>query len=404
VRSLIVFAEDQVSREVLMSLMHVPFDEVTESSLRQLIADEVVESRTIEYKELVPDTRDGRKDFLADVSSFANAVGGDLVLGVRESGGRPVALVGLGNRDQIDDEKQRVENLLRDGIDPPLSLVQMKDVLLETGSFCLVLRIPRSWHPPHMVALNGRFYSRNSVGKYPLDVSELRQIFARNETTAERIRRFRAERLAKIVAAETPCPLKGTGRVVVHVIPLSSADPLGPAIDVRDVGQKDPAAMPLLRGGGFNQRYNADGFLNYYDGWGYSQLFRNGAIEGVDAGWLLAAERQQRALPGEEFERQVLGSIRQYMEVQEKRLKLHPPTAALLSLLAVRGFSVLAGPGRLGIPIEVSDVLVPEAVIDAPAYRFPDSAVKPLFDVVWNASGYEGSPNFDIHGDWNPRS
>lgn len=63
---------------------------------------------------------------------------------------------------------------------------------------------------PHMVKLGGtfRFYSRNANGKYPLDVGELRALFAFSETTSERIRSFRQERLSSIVAGETPIVLE----------------------------------------------------------------------------------------------------------------------------------------------------------------------------------------------------
>jgi len=389
-----------------MALAQFALSEITEATLLELIKNEILESRTLEYKERIPDQREARREFLADVSSFANAAGGDLVIGIRERNGRPVDLVGLGDSAQADGERLRVEHLLRDGVDPSLTQVQIHVVPVSAGRFCLVVRVPRSWHPPHMVTVggHGRFYARNAGGKYPLDVAELRQVFARSEGIAERIRRFRAERLARIVAGETPCALKGSGRIVLHVIPLASADPLAGAIDVRNVGDTDPPALGLLRQSGLDWRYNVDGFLNFYNEWGYSQLFRNGAIEGVDAVWLhRAVQHGSQALPSVSFEENILKAIRRYMEVQEKKLHLLPPTVVLLSLLGVRDVSLAVGPGRVGTAFGVDSLLVPEIVIDAPAFSFSDAAVKPVYDVLWNASGYHGSPNFDKHGDWNPR-
>jgi predicted HTH transcriptional regulator len=38
--------------------------------------------KTIEYKEILPDNkRESKKEFLADASSFANTVGGHIILG-----------------------------------------------------------------------------------------------------------------------------------------------------------------------------------------------------------------------------------------------------------------------------------------------------------------------------------
>ena len=39
------------------------------------------------------------------------------------------------------------------------------------------------------------FYSRNSSGKYPLDVSKLRNLFGLQESVIQRIKNFRVERL-----------------------------------------------------------------------------------------------------------------------------------------------------------------------------------------------------------------
>ena len=49
-----------------------------------------------------------------------------------------------------------------------------------------------------------RFYTRNSAGKYQMDVGELRSAFAASELLGERMHRFRTERLSKIIAGETP--------------------------------------------------------------------------------------------------------------------------------------------------------------------------------------------------------
>ena len=49
------------------------FDNINEADLRQLIENNVSEQKTVEYKELLPEnSRESKKEFLADVSSFAN--------------------------------------------------------------------------------------------------------------------------------------------------------------------------------------------------------------------------------------------------------------------------------------------------------------------------------------------
>ena len=93
----------------------------------QLVADKVAESRTLDYKEKLPGQSDGeKKEFLADITSFANASGGDLVFGVAEERdvqnrptGIPKGITGLGMIN-VDARKLRLEAVIRDGIEPRL--------------------------------------------------------------------------------------------------------------------------------------------------------------------------------------------------------------------------------------------------------------------------------------------
>jgi predicted HTH transcriptional regulator len=62
-----------------------PLAEITESDLLGLITNGIAESRTLDYKRSLPGNSDAdKKEFLADVSSFANTAGGDLVFGIDE--------------------------------------------------------------------------------------------------------------------------------------------------------------------------------------------------------------------------------------------------------------------------------------------------------------------------------
>src|SRR5438309_1617191 len=94
-------------------------EQITAADLERLVTNGVSESRSLEYKETLPGGSDqDKREFLADVSSFANAIGGDLVYGARdardESGkptGTPDAIVGL-DVTNLDQAIQRLENVL----------------------------------------------------------------------------------------------------------------------------------------------------------------------------------------------------------------------------------------------------------------------------------------------------
>ena len=73
-------------------------DQITEEDLQALIDNSVLEIKTIEYKQSLPSNAESaKKEFLADVSSFANASGGDIIYGIVEDKetGTPKSLEGL---------------------------------------------------------------------------------------------------------------------------------------------------------------------------------------------------------------------------------------------------------------------------------------------------------------------
>jgi predicted HTH transcriptional regulator len=190
--------------------------------LRALIEGGVAEGKTIEYKREMPSGADsGTVPFLASVSSFANTSGGDFLIGVETDEGLPKAFPGV-EAASVDKEKLRLEQILANGLEPRLPRVDIHPVQVGDGRHVLVVRAPRSWVAPHRVRKNDKFYGRNSAGKYPLDVGELRTAFTLSETIAERVRNFRAERIARIYGRETPIPLHDGGCMVFHLLPLAA--------------------------------------------------------------------------------------------------------------------------------------------------------------------------------------
>jgi predicted HTH transcriptional regulator len=153
-----------------------PLNALALTDIEELIADEVGEGKTIEYKSALPgSTSDDRKEFLADVTSFANTDGGDLLFGVAQQKGVPQPGPGMVIANP-DDLRQRLENLLRDGVQPCVPDVQLKFISAGAAEHVLLIRIRKSWASPHRVVIgrHGHFYARNSAGKYQLDVDQLR--------------------------------------------------------------------------------------------------------------------------------------------------------------------------------------------------------------------------------------
>ena len=213
-----------------MALLHLPLDKITEQNLRELIETGARESLYIDYKCRTYARDDAaRKEFLADICSFANAAGGDIVIGMAENAGVPSEITPF--TDDADQERLRLEGMARDGVEPRIIGLAIRIVPLSGGDV-FVIRVPKSDYPPHRVKFKGsnRFYARSSGGKYEPDIGELRNLFLAAPHLAERIRAFRMERIARIAAGETPVALSGERprRFILHVVPYSAfggADP-----------------------------------------------------------------------------------------------------------------------------------------------------------------------------------
>lgn len=97
---------------------------ITEEVLSRLVSNGVPESRTLEFKRDLPGgANDDKKEFLADVTAFANTLGGDLIYGIDEAGGIASAADGVVVEDK-DAAQLRLEQLLRDGVEPRLASVR----------------------------------------------------------------------------------------------------------------------------------------------------------------------------------------------------------------------------------------------------------------------------------------
>ena len=125
-------------------------EQVDETVLQSLITGAVAEGKTIDYKQELPGNSDGdKKEFLADVSSFANTSGGDLVFGMAEEQGVATRIAGITPAD-LDLEIQRLDSIIASGLEPRIRY-GIKPVSCHGGQKVLVIRVERSWTGPHRV-------------------------------------------------------------------------------------------------------------------------------------------------------------------------------------------------------------------------------------------------------------
>ena len=382
--------------------------DIDKKAINELVTSKRPEDKTIEYKlELPRKGNDGAEKFLRDVSAFANASGGDIIYGIKESSnasGIPEDAIGLKGVTG-DAEQRRLQDIVRTGLAPPLT-VHTKTIPKFPEGPVIVFRIPPSFSAPHMITHkkrgDSRFYVRTSTGKKPLDVGEIRSAFIASENLSERIRNFRAQRLAQIIADETPVLLGKGARLVVHLIPLAAFQHTSrpEIVFTREVEEKIRNAEY-----GSSSRYNFDGYLRYSLGEEdknrrYLQVFRRGEVEYVDCNIL--GEKEHKTISGPTYEKETIDKVDKYLKLM-KDLGVETPILIMISLLGAKGWSMSYTFPHGFEPSPYS--------IDRDALKIPDIMIedhdkevshilKPVFDTIWQACGLPRSLNYNDKEEW----
>lgn len=180
---------------------------------RRSVKEDRLESVELDYKEgtIQVSTVGQKKEFAADVSSFANCVGGVLIYGVKEAERQtkdqketvvyPLEFEGA----VFDDELLlRAEQVISDNIEPRLPehpTIKPIKLALEPGDpekWAIVIEVRRSWTGPHMVTADKefRYYTRQNFRKGPvrMDHRELATLFEQSLRKTEKVEQWIADR------------------------------------------------------------------------------------------------------------------------------------------------------------------------------------------------------------------
>lgn len=394
--------------------MRIPSNLVstTQAHLEQLVADGEREGPHIDFKRDLPGAwnNDAKHEFLADTTAFANAGGGDLIFGVEEDGLAVASALVPQTIANPDQEVRRLQDLLMNLAEPRLPGVQVHAVQISVDGidgYAIIVRVPQSWAGPHRVKTNQHFFIREGLRKRQLDVPEIRSLFLCSENQSKRVRDFRIERLGAILSGEAPSRLIDGPVLVAHIVPTQAA--LG-LIQVDPVPYTNQRGLPVLGKDAGMARLNVDGALVVRNEdqngqtHGYSQFFRSGFFESTfvlshrDANGLaiLASINYEQNLIA------LLGRFRGELD----RLGIDVECAVMLSLLR-------ANEVKLGVRSDWNILEPHQTLFDRKTLVLPDvlarsdatpaHALRPVFDLVWQAAGFNGSRNYNAAGDWAPR-
>ncbi|WP_186161216.1 AlbA family DNA-binding domain-containing protein [Burkholderia gladioli] len=378
-------------------------EELTERDIQDLVANQVRESRTLDYKRDWPGTSEARAKIAEDVCAFANTLGGDLVFGVDDgkSGvASRLAPIRVGNLDQA---MQELTNSLRDSLEPRISArTQVQAVGLSDGGYVVVLRVPASPGAPHRVTKNNQFYARTSIGKEPMDIHAIRNAFAASTSLAQQVTQFRNDALMQIVRGAGPVPALYRPACVVHVVPVSAITrPI--VFDVDTLRRAADKLRPASPGGLALDpvRVNFEGAICLTppntDGQyaGYGQVYRDGCIELTDATSLqerpAADELEERfVMVPSAYEIPLVRFGFQSIVAALAELELSGPAYLMVSWVVVAGTRVEVEihrqTHRVALPRHLTEIVTPPIYLEDLSVQ-PLAILQPAFDVLWNAVG-----------------
>jgi Putative DNA-binding domain len=267
-------------------VLGVSFDEITLDFIEQLVSDAVVESRTHEYRGILPNDLGAKSRFVTTASAFANTVGGVFMFGVGESQHRPTAAHGIEGLD-YDESKRRLEQLLRTSTDPPLTRVSSRLLTKPAGAPVLLYGIaPGVGGPCAVLSQQGQanaarvYYRRGDGLNHVMTTAELRDAFLAFDQWSRDVEEFRHERLQFYTALEIsphrPSNLIGRGGfLALHVLPLGRLN------ERRNLLGTTPAVGNVFGASIPGVRTNVDGVGITFHGHprAFVQCFRNGGVE-----------------------------------------------------------------------------------------------------------------------------
>lgn len=395
-------------------------DALNEAALNALITDRAAESTTMDFKATAHDKSEaGKVELAKDICAFANADGGDLILGVSSKNYVAASIAPI-TSEPFDALVRRYSETLNARAEPRIHGLRFKEVRLAAGGYAAVVRVPSSYDGPHSVRATQelrRFVIRNGTSISDMSFEQIRGAFDRTATLAERANEIIRQRLEDIAARRTPTPIMGNGPVwVLHLVPLAGVGGRMQA-DLRAIHEKSFVNYLGKDWGGGSRTFNFDGLAIHpggksVDGYdAYAHVFRNGAIEHASIG----GDKQQVQQGGPE--RSIVWSLPmskffwESATVSLKELRamgFSGPALMSIALLTARGFELGIGNVFHRFSRGVADRLnfvVPPTWIESLETVNLSEALRPMLDSLWQAFDVARCLDFDEGtGKYSPRA
>jgi hypothetical protein len=381
-----------------------PLDDVRAEDLEALVAAGAREGTGLEFKEAMYQRRDPGhvRELLRDVASIANAVGGVLLIGMREDGdGTAIQLMPINDAEA---EANRLITLCNTHIEERIPGLRAARVPIPGGDV-IVVRIPTSYRKPHMIKFEGLtdFWIRHDRQKSRMSIAEIRSAIMATEDLTMKVEQFIADRRHAVWSppkAELTYALMATpllledGRVDIsnpRLRALLQAVPTYRAAGGANISSDYARIRPTLHGVRAAEEDTTT-----------LEVFRTGHVEFILLDRFMVAEhpdgRRIKAWAVAEL-------IRNFVFFVEALRRLHGGGDVYLLTVSLWLCGGLAmperligrfGEGRTNTFTDGRDLMLDP--IHCAIDENPDHTTKRLLDRLWNAFGFDQCRFFDGDG------
>ena len=196
----------------MFDLLNKPSNEVDEEDLRQLIAQKVPEGEQIEYKGDLPSKarttdpwRQGkgsigdyaRNQILKEIAAFANAQGGMLLLGMKESKEKPPVAVEISELPRCADLADRISKMAGACVEPKIPQLEAFGVPTNGEDGVVIVRVGRSQKAPHRVEPTLECPVRRADRSEVMTMREIQDLTLNVSRDSERFEKGLSERLQR---------------------------------------------------------------------------------------------------------------------------------------------------------------------------------------------------------------
>jgi Putative DNA-binding domain len=175
--------------------------DLDEERLKKFLEKKIPEGHHLDYKidyERDASGRfgtDAKREFLKDITAFANANGGDLLIGVDEPSENVDIDTQIRGIESCDKLVGILERVARDSVDPPIPGLIVKAVTRSSGNGVILVHIPPSNTRPYRVNHSGyvNFSIRHSESIFSMNTHDIREAVIASASAEAKAREYLKE-------------------------------------------------------------------------------------------------------------------------------------------------------------------------------------------------------------------